>query len=78
MFKVFVGESIFLPIVSVPFYAIAIYNYSNGIIDHSGIDFKAQWWQPWQPDAEFHDKHHELFHVNFGFNMSLWDRVRTY
>ncbi|XP_059047780.1 uncharacterized protein LOC131843181 [Achroia grisella] len=58
-----------------PFYAIALYNYYHGIIDHSGINFKSFWWQPWQPDAEFHDKHHEFFHCNFGFNMSVWDRL---
>ncbi|XP_013184546.1 lathosterol oxidase [Amyelois transitella] len=69
-----------LPLFTIPvhwfaFYAIAIYNYTHGILDHSGVNFKAQWWQPWQPDAEFHDKHHEFFHCNFGFNMTLWDKL---
>jgi len=69
-----------LPLFAIPvhwlsFYSVAIYVYYHGIIDHSGINFKAQWWQPWQPDAEFHDQHHEFFHCNFGFNMSLWDRL---
>ncbi|XP_052753526.1 uncharacterized protein LOC113514180 isoform X2 [Galleria mellonella] len=64
-----------IPTHWLPFYVIAIYNYYHGIIDHSGINFKSYWWQPWQPDAEFHDKHHEFFHCNFGFNMSLWDRL---
>ncbi|KAG6461005.1 delta(7)-sterol 5(6)-desaturase erg32 [Manduca sexta] len=64
-----------IPVHWAPFYVVAIYNYYHGIIDHSGINFKAQWWQPWQPDAEFHDQHHEFFHCNFGFNMSLWDRL---
>ncbi|CAH2208054.1 jg6592, partial [Pararge aegeria aegeria] len=57
-----------------PFYAVALYNYYHGIIDHSGINFKGQWWQPWQPDAQFHDEHHQFFHCNYGFNMSLWDK----
>lgn len=61
--------------VPVPFYAVLLYTYYHGIIDHSGIAFKAQWWQPWQPDAIFHDNHHQYFHVNFGFNMSIWDKV---
>lgn len=52
-----------------------MYGYIHGIIDHSGIAFKAQWWQPWQPDAVFHDNHHQYFHVNFGFNMKIWDQV---
>ncbi|XP_026496166.1 uncharacterized protein LOC113400734 [Vanessa tameamea] len=68
-----------LPLFTIPvhwlsFFTIAMYNYYHGIIDHSGINFKTQWWQPWQPEAEFHDKHHEFFHCNFGFNMSLWDK----
>jgi Delta7-sterol 5-desaturase len=62
-------------ILPVPFYAIALYTYYHGIIDHSGVNFKAFWWQPWQPDADFHDKHHEFFHCNFGFNIILWDKV---
>ncbi|OWR46668.1 hypothetical protein KGM_201266 [Danaus plexippus plexippus] len=69
-----------LPLFTIPihwmaFYGVILYNYYHGILDHSGINFKAQWWQPWQPDAEFHDQHHEFFHCNFGFNMSLWDRL---
>lgn len=64
-----------LPVHWLPFYCVAIYGFYHGIIDHSGINFKAQWWQPWQPDAEFHDQHHEFFHCNFGFNMFLWDRL---
>lgn len=64
-----------IPVHWLAFYTVAIYTYVHGIIDHSGINFKAQWWQPWQPDADFHDQHHEFFHVNFGFNIQLWDRL---
>lgn len=59
------------------FYAVGLYTYYHAILDHSGITFKAQWWQPWQPDAIFHDNHHQYTHVNFGFNIELWDRVIT-
>ena len=52
-----------------------MYTYYHGILDHSGIAFKRQWWQPWQPDAIFHDNHHQYFHVNFGFNIEFWDKV---
>ena len=52
-----------------------MYTYYHGIIDHSGITFKRQWWQPWQPDCIFHDNHHQYFHVNFGFNIEYWDKV---
>ena len=61
--------------ILVPFYAVALYTYYHGIIDHSGVNFKAYWWQPWQPDAIFHDNHHQYFHVNFGFNIGYWDKV---
>lgn len=64
-----------VPVHWLPFYLVVMYNYYHGIIDHSGINFKSQWWQPWQPDAEFHDQHHEFFHCNFGFNMDLWDKL---
>ncbi|XP_063619883.1 uncharacterized protein LOC134792546 [Cydia splendana] len=63
------------PVHWIPFYAVALYSFYHGIIDHSGIDFKAQWWQPWQPDASFHDQHHEFTHVNFAFNIQFWDRL---
>lgn len=59
----------------VPFVAILLYTYYHGIIDHSGITFKRHWWQPWQPDCIFHDNHHQYFHVNFGFNIELWDKL---
>lgn len=51
------------------------YTYYHGIIDHSGINFKAYWWQPWQPNCIFHDNHHQYFHVNFGFNIKYWDTL---
>ncbi|XP_045494156.1 delta(7)-sterol 5(6)-desaturase erg32-like [Colias croceus] len=62
------------PVHWLPFYIVVLYTYYHGIIDHSGIDFRARWWQPWQPPAHFHDQHHEFFHCNFGFNMMVWDR----
>lgn len=72
--------SLVLPIFVVPlhwvmFYAVGLYTYYHAILDHSGITFKAHWWQPWQPDAIFHDNHHQYTHVNFGFNIELWDHV---
>ncbi|CAH0553155.1 unnamed protein product [Brassicogethes aeneus] len=63
------------PVHWMTFYLIAIYNYYHGIIDHSGINFKSYWWQPWQPDAIFHDNHHQYFHVNFSFNIEYWDKL---
>lgn len=62
-------------VMAVPFYTSAFYAYYHGILDHSGVNFKSYWWQPWQPDAIFHDNHHQYFHVNFAFNISYWDKV---
>ncbi|XP_060524449.1 lathosterol oxidase-like [Cylas formicarius] len=64
-----------VPVHWLPFYTCVFYAYYHGIIDHSGVNFKAFWWQPWQPDAIFHDNHHQYFHVNFAFNISLWDKI---
>merc|ERR1711976_955288 len=63
------------PIHFVPYCVILMYTYYHGIIDHSGINFKRKWWQPWQPDCIFHDNHHQYFHVNFGFNIEYWDKL---
>ncbi|KDR17319.1 delta(7)-sterol 5(6)-desaturase erg32-like [Zootermopsis nevadensis] len=64
-----------IPVHFIPFYIIMMYTYYHGIIDHSGINFKAYWWQPWQPGAIFHDNHHQYFHVNFAFNCFIWDKL---
>ncbi|GAB0097319.1 delta(7)-sterol 5(6)-desaturase erg32 [Sergentomyia squamirostris] len=64
-----------IPVHWAPFYAVVFYTYYHAILDHSGIAFKAHWWQPWQPDATFHDNHHQYFHVNFGFNIKYWDTL---
>lgn len=63
------------PVHWVAFYVIALYTYYHGIVTHSGINLKAHWWQPWQPDAVFHDNHHQYVHVNFGFNCYYWDMI---
>ncbi|XP_068247530.1 lathosterol oxidase-like [Palaemon carinicauda] len=57
------------------FIASLAYNYYHGIIDHSGVTFEAQWWQPWQPDAIFHDNHHQYTFENFGVNCKYWDKI---
>jgi len=65
----------FIPVHWLNLSIVMMYTYYHGIIDHSGIDFKRKWWQPWQPDCIFHDNHHQYFHVNFGFNIEFWDRL---
>jgi len=64
-----------MPIYAPIYCGYLMYIYYHGIIDHSGIAFKKLWFQPWQPDCIFHDNHHQYFHVNFGFNVELWDQI---
>lgn len=75
MQAVLVSPMVLFPVHWTVFVTILAYLYYHGIIDHSGINFKAHWWQPWQPDCIFHDNHHQYFHVNFGFNMEIWDKI---
>lgn len=63
------------PVHWLPFYGLALYTYYHGIVQHTGIALKAQWWQPWQPDCMFHDNHHQYCHVNYGFNCFMWDKI---
>lgn len=37
-----------------------------------GINMDSIW--PWQPPVLFHDDHHKYFHVNFGFNTTIFDQ----
>lgn len=75
MQAVLVSPMFLFPVHWTAFVTILMYLYYHGIVDHSGINFKAYWWQPWQPDCIFHDNHHQYFHVNFGFNCALWDKI---
>ncbi|XP_042238148.1 delta(7)-sterol 5(6)-desaturase erg32-like [Homarus americanus] len=72
---VLISPMVIFPVHWTVFVVLLMYLYYHGIIDHSGINFKAYWWQPWQPDCIFHDNHHQYFHVNFGFNCALWDKI---
>lgn len=56
------------------------------MLDHSGTSelpsrklprsgIKMDSWLPWQNDTVFHDQHHEFFHVNYGQNLQIWDRL---
>ena len=67
-----------VPLFFFPVYAgaaIATLLYSNitAMIQHSGVRMSAP--LPWQPVTLFHDDHHKYFHVNYGQNLALWDRI---
>jgi lathosterol oxidase len=50
-----------------------LYQNYVALIDHSGVRFHS--WFPWQPPTQFHDDHHVHFHVNYGQNLGVWDRL---
>jgi lathosterol oxidase len=67
-----------VPLFVMPVYVgglilVLVYQNFVGMLDHSGIDFDSR--VPWQPPPRFHDDHHVHFHVNYGQNMGLWDRL---
>lgn len=62
-----------LPVHVAGVIVVLVYQNCVALIDHSGVDTRT--WLPWQPPARFHDDHHVYFHVNYGQNMGLWDRV---
>jgi lathosterol oxidase len=67
-----------LPIFFVPLNAyallatVALTQY-RALSAHSGV--KLHSWLPFGAPAQFHDDHHVHFHVNYGQNMLLWDRL---
>ncbi|XP_076317878.1 methylsterol monooxygenase 1-like [Tachypleus tridentatus] len=63
----------FVPIHWSVYISVLSYIFYYGIMDHSGIKLEAIW--PWQPNSMFHDDHHQFFHCNFGFNLTLWDKL---
>jgi lathosterol oxidase len=67
-----------LPLFVMPMYVgglilVLVYQNYVGLVDHSGIDLHS--WLPWQGPTRFHDDHHVHFHVNYGQNLALWDRI---
>ncbi|XP_022189363.1 lathosterol oxidase isoform X2 [Nilaparvata lugens] len=76
LFQIVMILPIFMfPIHWVTYLSIVLYAYYCSIVDHSGVDMKAPWWQPWRADTIHHDNHHQYFHVNFGFNCYYWDML---
>ena len=59
------------PVHIVAFLLVVSYvAYDNHLV-HTGIFFDAD--APWKPSPKFHDHHHELFHVNLGLQLVVWD-----
>lgn len=62
-----------MPLPAAGVIATLLYQNYVALVDHSGVRLYSIW--PWQPPSQFHDDHHRYFHVNYGQNMGLWDRV---
>lgn len=43
----------------------------HSIIEHSGVQYDG--WFFFTPSTNYHDDHHEHFHVNYGQNLIIWD-----
>lgn len=76
-FLTFEGVAL-LPVFFLPVHAgvvVAVLVYSNyvALLQHSGVRMSSI--LPWQPATRFHDDHHLCFHVNYGQNLMLWDRL---
>ena len=68
-------------VMPVPAVALILYRLSDqikGIIGHSGYEYAASPFAVWPMPfvcVKHHDAHHELYHVNFGNTLSIWDRL---
>lgn len=60
-----------LPLHLVPVILNLFYIGFHAIVDHSGIDFRAD--IPFQAPVRFHDDHHRYFHANYGQSVMLFD-----
>lgn len=75
-----------LMVIPFNFYAVCIYlifNVTMGIIGHVEKDHsvfkKLGWLSSWLGDTKFHRQHHEQEDSNFGFYLTIWDKVfRSY
>jgi len=63
--------AVIFPVHVMAFLTVAIWIAYHAQVDHSGVDFDGD--LPWVPSSQFHDNHHEFFHLNYGFTMVLWD-----
>ena len=62
-----------LPLPVVGLIVVLVYQHWVALVDHSGVRLRSH--LPWQPPPQFHDDHHAYFHVNYGQNLGLWDRI---
>ena len=63
----------FLPVHAAVVIATLVYSNYVALLQHSGVRLSSV--LPWQPATRFHDDHHLCFHVNYGQNLMLWDRL---
>ncbi|APR81347.1 Sterol desaturase family protein [Minicystis rosea] len=63
----------FMPIYVGGLIAVLLYQNYVALVDHAGVDLHP--WIPCRPPTRFHDDHHVHFHVNYGQNLGIWDRI---
>lgn len=63
----------FFPVHGAAVVLTLLYSNYMALMQHSGV--RMSFPLPWEPSTLFHDDHHLHFHVNYGQNLMLWDRV---
>lgn len=57
-----------------PLYAfLVLFVFVYNCMDHSGVEIPSIWF--WQAPVNFHDRHHEHFHCNYGPMVDWWDKL---
>lgn len=64
---------LFLPVYAPAAIGVLLYSHFTALVQHSGIHLRVPLWLA--PASLFHDDHHRHFHVNYGQNLLLWDRL---
>jgi len=52
---------------------LILFTFFYNTMDHSGIEIPSIWF--WQAPVNFHDRHHEHFHVNYAPMVDWWDKL---
>lgn len=52
---------------------LLLWTYFYNTMDHSGVEIPSIWF--WQAPVNFHDRHHEHFHVNYAPMVDWWDKL---
>jgi lathosterol oxidase len=52
---------------------LVLFTFFYNTVDHGGVEIPSIWF--WQVPVNFHDRHHEHFHVNYAPMVDWWDKL---